>query len=56
MSRTVSFVLVTVLKTMSIGTVSIQHSLAMVLPMTTGTHPVSAKTHSGKYLLMENCL
>ena len=45
-----------VLKTMSVGTVSIWHSLAMVLPMITGTHPVSARTHSGKYPLMENRL
>ena len=28
----------------------------MVLPMITGTHPMSARTHSGKYLLRENYL
>ena len=26
----------------------------MVLPMITGTHPVSARIHSGKYTMMEN--
>ena len=55
MPRTVSVVLAAVLKTMSVGIVSIRHSLAMVLPMITGTHPVSASTHSGKYPLIENC-
>ena len=56
MPRTVSVVLAAVLKTMSVGAVSTRHSLAMVLPMITGTHPVSARTHSGKYPSMENCL
>ena len=56
MPRTVLIVLAAVLKTMLEGTVSIRHSLAMVLPMIMGTHPVLARTHSGKYLFMENCL
>ena len=54
MPRTVSVALAALLKTMSVGTVSIRHSLAMVLPMITGTHPVSERTHPGKYPLMEN--
>ena len=56
MPRTVLVVLAAVLKTMSVGTVSIWHSESMVLPMKMGTHRVSARTHSGKYPLMENCL
>ena len=54
--RTVSVVLAAVLKTMLVGTISIWHSLTMVMPMITGTHPVLARTHSGKYPLMENYL
>ena len=56
MLRTVSLVLKAFLKKMFVGTVTIWHSPAIVLPMITGTHHVSARTHSGKYQLMENCL
>ena len=47
MPWTLSVVLAAVLKTMSVGTLSICQSLAMVMPRITVTNPVSANTPLG---------